>query len=97
MLRLSSRKLCTHFNGGGEIRSLSQISSFHFGQTSLAPRSFFGVEDFLDDNNSRPYTYKKEKKSKTPNKHVFFKQARSLTWSRSRSTFSFRNVLSLSR
>ncbi|KAL0013072.1 hypothetical protein SO802_000141 [Lithocarpus litseifolius] len=39
-----------------------------------APRSFFGVEDFLDDDNSRPYTYQKEKKSKNPNKHVSFKQ-----------------------
>ncbi|KAK8546472.1 hypothetical protein V6N12_027255 [Hibiscus sabdariffa] len=38
------------------------------------PRSFFGVEDFLDDDNSRPYTYQKEKKSKNPNKHVSFKQ-----------------------
>ncbi|GFP93803.1 hypothetical protein PHJA_001524600 [Phtheirospermum japonicum] len=74
MLRLSYRKLCTHFNGGGEIRSLSQISSFHSGQTSFAPRSFFGVEDFFDDNNSRSYTYQKEKKSKNPNKHVSFKQ-----------------------
>ncbi|XP_022883113.1 uncharacterized protein LOC111399851 [Olea europaea var. sylvestris] len=40
----------------------------------FAPRSFFGVEDFLDDDNSRPYTYQKEKKSKNPNKHVSFKQ-----------------------
>lgn len=39
-----------------------------------APRSFFGVEDFVDDNNSRPYTYQKEKKSKNPQKHVSFKQ-----------------------
>lgn len=40
----------------------------------MAPRSFFGVEDFLDDDNSRPYTYQKEKKSRNPNKHVSFKQ-----------------------
>ncbi|KAL5974645.1 hypothetical protein ACLOJK_031315 [Asimina triloba] len=31
-----------------------------------APRSFSGVEDFLDEDNSRPYTYEKEKKSKKP-------------------------------
>ncbi|TYH19918.1 hypothetical protein ES288_A05G390200v1 [Gossypium darwinii] len=35
---------------------------------------FFGVEDFLDDDNSKPYTYQKGKKSKNPNKHVSFKQ-----------------------
>ncbi|PHU22114.1 hypothetical protein BC332_07221 [Capsicum chinense] len=39
-----------------------------------APRSFFGVEDFVADDNSRPYTYQKGKKSKNPNKHVSFKQ-----------------------
>lgn len=49
-------------------------SSFHNGQPHFAPRSFFGVEDFLDDDNSRPYTYQKEKKSKNPNKHMSFKQ-----------------------
>nr|DAA64883.1 TPA_inf: L18 ribosomal protein Heart Stopper [Lotus japonicus] len=47
---------------------------FHNGQVHMAPRSFFGVEDFLDDDNSRPYTYQKGKKSKNPNKHVSFKQ-----------------------
>nr|DAA64889.1 TPA_inf: L18 ribosomal protein Heart Stopper [Saussurea medusa] len=47
---------------------------FHSGQPHSAPRSFFGVEDFLDDDNSRPYTYQKEKKSKNPNKHISFKQ-----------------------
>ncbi|WCJ39447.1 Ribosomal L18p/L5e family protein [Euphorbia peplus] len=41
---------------------------------SCAPTSFFGVEDFVDDENSRPYTYKKQKKSKNPTKHVSFKQ-----------------------
>ncbi|KAJ4803074.1 50S ribosomal protein L18 [Rhynchospora pubera] len=47
---------------------------FHSGQVLSSPsRSFFGVEDFLDDDNSRPYTYKKEKKSKNPQKHVSFK------------------------
>ncbi|EOY10607.1 Ribosomal L.8/L5e family protein isoform 2 [Theobroma cacao] len=45
-----------------------------FDLVHCAPRSFFGVEDFLDDDNSRPYTYKKEKKSKNPSKHVSFKQ-----------------------
>ncbi|KAJ6808463.1 uncharacterized protein M6B38_167165 [Iris pallida] len=49
-------------------------SSFHNGQVLTSPRSFFGVEDFLDDDNSRPYTYKKEKKSKNPQKHISFKQ-----------------------
>lgn len=43
-------------------------------QAHMAPRSFFGVEDFLDDDNSRPYTYQKGKKSKNPNKHISFKQ-----------------------
>uniref|UniRef100_A0A0R0JVC6 L18 ribosomal protein Heart Stopper n=1 Tax=Glycine max TaxID=3847 RepID=A0A0R0JVC6_SOYBN len=47
---------------------------FHHGQAHMAPRSFFGVEDFLDDDNSRPYTYQKGKKSKNPNKHISFKQ-----------------------
>ncbi|CAJ1958767.1 unnamed protein product [Sphenostylis stenocarpa] len=44
------------------------------GMAHMAPRSFFGVEDFLDDDNSRPYTYQKGKKSKNPNKHISFKQ-----------------------
>ncbi|XP_043708329.1 50S ribosomal protein L18-like [Telopea speciosissima] len=48
--------------------------SVHSGQVNSAPRSFFGVEDFLDDDNSRPYTYKKEKKTKNPHKHISFKQ-----------------------
>ncbi|KAK4753614.1 hypothetical protein SAY87_001718 [Trapa incisa] len=48
--------------------------TFHSGQPHLAPRSFFGVEDFLDDDNSRPYTYQKGKKSKNPTKHISFKQ-----------------------
>ncbi|TYI69310.1 hypothetical protein E1A91_D08G146000v1, partial [Gossypium mustelinum] len=48
--------------------------SFHSRQVHCSQRSFFGVEDFLDDDNSRPYTYQKEKKSKNPNKHVSFKQ-----------------------
>ncbi|KAH6761745.1 Ribosomal L18p/L5e family protein [Perilla frutescens var. hirtella] len=59
MLRLACRK------------SLSQIRGFHSTQ---GPRSFFGVDDFLDDDNGRPYTYQREKKSKNPNKHVSFKQ-----------------------
>ena len=46
----------------------------NFWQTVLAPRSFFGVEDYVDDDTSRPYTYQKEKKSKNPDKHVSFKQ-----------------------
>ncbi|KAB2069962.1 hypothetical protein ES319_A08G126200v1 [Gossypium barbadense] len=43
-------------------------------QVHCSQKSFFGGEDFLDDDNSRPYTYQKEKKSKNPNKHVSFKQ-----------------------
>ncbi|KAB2629780.1 hypothetical protein D8674_007299 [Pyrus ussuriensis x Pyrus communis] len=49
-------------------------SDVHNGQIHCGPRSFFGVEDFLDDDNSRPYTYQKEKKSKNPTKHISFKQ-----------------------
>ncbi|KAL5566196.1 hypothetical protein UlMin_029360 [Ulmus minor] len=62
--------------GGDELMSCLYVpaSGFHNGKVHLAPRSFFGVEDFLDDNNSRPYTYKKEKRSKNPQKHVSFKQ-----------------------
>ncbi|KAL1538976.1 hypothetical protein AAHA92_27659 [Salvia divinorum] len=74
MLRLACRKLCARVDGGCEIQSLSQIRGFHSARPSLAPRSFFGVEDFLDDDNSRPYTYQKEKKSRNPNKHISFKQ-----------------------
>ncbi|KAL7003005.1 hypothetical protein U1Q18_004163 [Sarracenia purpurea var. burkii] len=74
MLKHMSYKLCTH--GGDNIRRClyAQTFGFHSGQTHLAPRSFFGVEDYLDDDNSRPYTYQKEKKSKNLDKHVSFKQ-----------------------
>ncbi|KAM3356125.1 hypothetical protein P3S68_022839 [Capsicum galapagoense] len=74
MLKLVSHKLCT--DGGRMMRPFvrAQISRFHSGQVCYAPRSFFGVEDFVDDDNSRPYTYQKGKKSKNPNKHVSFKQ-----------------------
>lgn len=64
-------------NGGEKaIRPFLYVptSSLHQGQILNAPRSFFGVEDFLDDDNSRPYTYKKEKKSKNTTKHISFKQ-----------------------
>ncbi|XP_030939876.1 uncharacterized protein LOC115964761 [Quercus lobata] len=62
--------------GGDKFRPYLYVltSDVHIGQVHCAPRSFFGVEDFLDDDNSRPYTYQKEKKSKNPNKHVSFKQ-----------------------
>ncbi|PKU66164.1 hypothetical protein MA16_Dca009538 [Dendrobium catenatum] len=43
-------------------------------QVLSSPRSFFGVEDFVDDDNSRPYTYQKQKKPKNLHKHVSFKQ-----------------------
>ncbi|KAL2942274.1 50S ribosomal protein L18 [Bienertia sinuspersici] len=49
-------------------------NNIHTGQSHCSPRSFFGVEDYLDDDNSRPYTYQKEKKSKNPQKHISFKQ-----------------------
>nr|DAA64877.1 TPA_inf: L18 ribosomal protein Heart Stopper [Nuphar advena] len=69
------------WNGGRLTSSEGGISSlflatrgFHDGQVLLSPRSFFGVEDFVDDDNGRPYTYKKEKKSKNPHKHASFKQ-----------------------
>ncbi|XP_039167709.1 uncharacterized protein LOC120293018 [Eucalyptus grandis] len=51
---------------------LSTLNSM--SQPHVAPRSFLGVEDYLDDDNSRPYYYRKGKKSRTPNKHVSFKQ-----------------------
>ncbi|WOL18627.1 hypothetical protein Cni_G27424 [Canna indica] len=47
---------------------------FHDGKVLCGPRSFFGVEDFVDDDNSKPYTYKKERKPKNPQKHISFKQ-----------------------
>ncbi|OIT01279.1 PREDICTED: uncharacterized protein LOC109229575 [Nicotiana attenuata] len=74
MLKLVSETLCVRV--GQIIRPVlcAQISGFHTAKPCLAPRSFFGVEDFLDDDNSRPYTYQKGKKSKNPNKHVSFKQ-----------------------
>uniref|UniRef100_A0A1J3K2V2 L18 ribosomal protein Heart Stopper n=1 Tax=Noccaea caerulescens TaxID=107243 RepID=A0A1J3K2V2_NOCCA len=53
---------------------LQTSCGFHNGRTVCAPRSFFGVEDYMDDDTSRPYTYQKEKKSKNPDKHVSFKQ-----------------------
>lgn len=50
---------------------LDYVSVFQVWSSS---RSFFGVEDFVDEDNSRPYTYKKEKRSKNPHKHISFKQ-----------------------
>ncbi|XP_050209303.1 uncharacterized protein LOC126660016 [Mercurialis annua] len=63
-------------NKGEKLRPLLCLPTcgIHSGQVHYAPRSFFGVEDFLDDDNSRPYTYQKEKKSKNPTKHMSFKQ-----------------------
>ncbi|KAG5624743.1 hypothetical protein H5410_009961 [Solanum commersonii] len=74
MLKLVSEMLCVR--GCQKMRPFlcAQISGFHTTKPGLAPRSFFGVEDFVDDDNSRPYTYQKGKKSKNPNKHVSFKQ-----------------------
>ncbi|KAI8024165.1 hypothetical protein LOK49_LG03G01811 [Camellia lanceoleosa] len=74
MLKQAYHKLCAH--GVDKIRLClySQTRGIHCGQPSLGPRSFFGVEDYLDDDNSRPYTYQKEKKSKNTDKHISFKQ-----------------------
>ncbi|XP_058203473.1 uncharacterized protein LOC131317828 [Rhododendron vialii] len=74
MLKLLYPRLCAL--GGDKIsRCLyEQTSRFHSGQPLFVPRSFFGVEDYLDGDNSRPYTYQKGKKSKNPDKHVSFKQ-----------------------
>ncbi|KAH7839133.1 hypothetical protein Vadar_000168 [Vaccinium darrowii] len=68
MLKHLYPRLCAL--GGDKIsRCLyGQVSHFHSGQPLFAPRSFFGVEDYLDDDNSRPYTYQKGKKSKNPGK-----------------------------
>ncbi|KAI4371900.1 hypothetical protein MLD38_010196 [Melastoma candidum] len=62
--------------GGDATRShfYVPVCQFRGGRADSAPRSFFGVEDYLDDDNSRPYTYQKGKKSKNPDKHVSFKQ-----------------------
>ncbi|KAL8200180.1 hypothetical protein R6Q57_011519 [Mikania cordata] len=72
------KRICSvsYINGGEKTKAcLKAIARhIHSGQAHSGPRSFFGVEDFLDDDNSRPYTYKKEKKSKNPNKHISFKQ-----------------------
>ncbi|GAV64200.1 Ribosomal_L18p domain-containing protein [Cephalotus follicularis] len=63
-------------NGADKLRPWLYVpsSALHNVNVLCAPRSFFGVEDFLDDDNSRPYTYQKGKKSKNPSKHVSFKQ-----------------------
>ncbi|CAI9096829.1 OLC1v1033055C1 [Oldenlandia corymbosa var. corymbosa] len=72
------KQLCNRGSATGidKLRPLlaAQKASFHGGKAYSAPRSFFGVEDYVDDDNSRPYTYQKEKRSKNPNKHVSFKQ-----------------------
>ncbi|GMG99687.1 hypothetical protein Nepgr_001527 [Nepenthes gracilis] len=69
-----SKGVCN--NGGNKVRPCLFVltNNFQSGQPHSAPRSFFGVEDYLDDDNSRPYTYQKEKKSKNPQKHISFKQ-----------------------
>ncbi|XP_076921407.1 uncharacterized protein LOC143582802 [Bidens hawaiensis] len=64
MLGCEKAKLCIH----------AIARHIHTVPARSGPRSFFGVEDFLDDDNSRPYTYQREKKSKNPNKHISFKQ-----------------------
>ncbi|KAK6940909.1 hypothetical protein RJ641_030440 [Dillenia turbinata] len=52
---------------------LMRTSGLHNSQVNCAPRSSFGIEDFLYNDNSRPYTSHK-KNLKYPNEHVSFKQ-----------------------
>ncbi|XP_028099079.1 uncharacterized protein LOC114298678 [Camellia sinensis] len=68
MLKQAYHKLCAHRGDKIRLCLYSQTRGIHCGQPSLGPRSFFGVEDYLDDDNSRPYTYQKEKKSKNTDK-----------------------------
>ncbi|KAL9248069.1 hypothetical protein vseg_021431 [Gypsophila vaccaria] len=69
------RKGVHNYGASKTRRSLDAMTSnIHTGQSHCSPRSFFGVEDYLDDDNSRPYTYQKVKKSKNPQKHISFKQ-----------------------
>ncbi|KAI3712730.1 hypothetical protein L1987_71295 [Smallanthus sonchifolius] len=72
------KRVCSmpYIHGGEKTRICFNAIArhIHSGQVHSGPRSFFGVEDFLDDDNSQPYTYQKEKKSKNPNKHISFKQ-----------------------
>ncbi|URD91428.1 Ribosomal L18p/L5e family [Musa troglodytarum] len=57
------------------MRWIMEIGLFHVIVDVVSmTESFFGVEDFVDDDNSRPYTYKKEKRPKNPQKHISFKQ-----------------------
>ncbi|WJX30624.1 hypothetical protein P8452_19140 [Trifolium repens] len=74
--RICSSRVNVYAYEGNRILPFIYVPSccFHNGQANMAPRSFFGVEDFVDDDNSRPYTYQKGKKSKNPNKHISFKQ-----------------------
>ncbi|MBA0583908.1 hypothetical protein Gorai_014748, partial [Gossypium raimondii] len=82
LLREFSNQIQTHSPRCQSVASLAACkfqscklyTTFSHVQVHCSQRSFFGVEDFLDDDNSRPYTYQKEKKSKNPNKHVSFKQ-----------------------
>ncbi|CAL5350235.1 unnamed protein product [Camellia sinensis] len=74
MLKQAYHKLCAHRGDKIRLCLYSQTRGIHCGQPSLGPRSFFGIEDYLDNDNSRPYTYQKEKESKNTNKHVSFKQ-----------------------
>ncbi|XP_028798658.1 uncharacterized protein LOC114754083 [Neltuma alba] len=72
--KVCSKSVFTYEGNGVRPWIFVPLSYFHNGKVHMAPRSFFGVEDFLDDDTSRPYTYQKEKKSKNPTKHVSFKQ-----------------------
>ncbi|CAL5397389.1 unnamed protein product [Camellia sinensis] len=81
MLKQAYHKLCAREGDKIRLCLYSQTRGIHYGQPSLGPRSFFGVEDYLDDDNSRPYTYQKEKKSKNTDKHVSFKQRTIASWS----------------
>ncbi|KAH9328289.1 hypothetical protein KI387_000397, partial [Taxus chinensis] len=66
---------------GGHRLNISHQGAFsvlardiHSGKQACRPRSFFGVEDFVDRDNPKPYTYMKAKVSKNTNKHISFKQ-----------------------
>ncbi|XP_059069238.1 uncharacterized protein LOC131039430 isoform X1 [Cryptomeria japonica] len=78
MLKHLARKVWN--NGGHRLSRGHQGASsvfardIHSGKQACQPRSFFGVEDFVDHDNPKPYTYMKAKVSKNPNKHISFKQ-----------------------
>lgn len=73
ILRNTWNKAGLACKGNNEKTSFLWRKDIHTGPPLKFPRSFFGIEDFVDDD-SRPYTYQKGKKPKNPIKHVSFKQ-----------------------